>query len=172
MVYNSTFNNVSGISYQVTDKLYRIMSYLTTTGIRIDNFSGDNCQSIGKRSAWYRCTWYHTLEHKREEKLNSSGRLQKKGFRCLWTKQAQTVFHTAKYLMYIYTSTKVKSHPVFFQNLYSFAWRLKEVESKKLFCNTSLWIKSMATIWVVLDAHYEIKWLVITLETMEITRTF
>jgi hypothetical protein len=68
------------------------------------------------------------------------------------------------YINIIYTSTKVKSHPVFFSKLFSFSFFKKTRNSTRnaFLGNISLLVRSRATNSIVVEADYEIKLLVIT----------
>ena len=79
-----------------------------------------------------------------------------------------TNFYDTINLSLLYT-TNVKSHPVFFSKCFL---RMKVVEPEIVFGNISLWIRLRTTIWVIFEADYKIKLLVITSGKKEITRTF
>ena len=68
------------------------------------------------------------------------------------------------YINIIYTSTKVKRHPVFFSKLFSFSFFKKTRNSTRnaFLGNISLLVRSRATNSIVVEADYEIKLLVIT----------
>jgi len=100
-----------------------------------------------------------------------------------------TNFYDTINLSPLYT-TNVKSHPVFFSKCFLKYFIGRKVNQRNpqcqniaeltnsilepeiVFGNISLWIRLRTTIWVIFEADYKIKLLVITSGKREITRTF